>query len=133
LLYLKGHVFMSETASVAGQKSQESGIQSVPGTQGTTQAHTAGEWSVDSQSDYGTFWIVGPLGRGQTLAAVLSEPEAAANARLIAAAPKLLRALARAEEHLDILLRTYRLTSGDAEVTAFVRDEAQAAIAKAAF
>jgi hypothetical protein len=33
---------MSETASVAGQKSQQSGIQSVPGTQGTTRAHTAG-------------------------------------------------------------------------------------------
>jgi hypothetical protein len=29
---------MSETASGAGQKSQESGIQSVPGAQGTTQA-----------------------------------------------------------------------------------------------
>jgi hypothetical protein len=42
LLYLKGHVFMSETASVATQKSQESGIQSVPGTQGTTQAHVQG-------------------------------------------------------------------------------------------
>jgi hypothetical protein len=42
LLYLKGHVFMSETASGTAQKSQESGIQSVPGTQGTTQAHTAG-------------------------------------------------------------------------------------------
>jgi hypothetical protein len=40
LLYLKGHVFMSETASGAGQKSQESGIQSVPDAQGTTQAHT---------------------------------------------------------------------------------------------
>jgi hypothetical protein len=41
LLYLKGHVFMSETASVTGQKSQESGIQSVPVTQGTTQAHNS--------------------------------------------------------------------------------------------
>jgi hypothetical protein len=44
---------MSETASGTAQKSQESGIQSAPGTQGTTQAHhvargleqTTGHWS----------------------------------------------------------------------------------------
>jgi hypothetical protein len=106
LLYLKGHVFMSETASVAGQKSQESGIQSVPGTQGTTQAHTPGPWTLGPMNGGQVSVRASRTGLGgehfaATLATVeiYDEDEPAdegqwhANARLIAAAPDLLEAL----------------------------------------
>jgi hypothetical protein len=103
---MKGHVFMSETVRGTGQKSQESGSQSVPGTQGTTQAHTPtgltllgevrpshptdGEprdWWVPVQID-GTRWafdIMAPPSYGKERTEAL--------ARLIAAAPDLLARL----------------------------------------
>jgi hypothetical protein len=96
---------MSETASGTGQKSQESGIQSVPGTQGTTQAHTPAPWQTGWAAPEGTYkhWMVLEGGAvtidsENRIANVSLRPEAEANARLIAAAPDLLEQLIIAHE-----------------------------------
>lgn len=102
---------MSETASGAGQKSQESGIQSVPGTQGTTQAHTPAPWEYEEDDA-----IVYAGGGSLPIASVYeaddfpclgddparqaeTQQECAANARLIAAAPGLLALAEKVAEH----------------------------------
>jgi hypothetical protein len=70
----------------------------VPGTQGTTQAHTAGPWET-GRTIPGQVWADAS---GLTVARAyrafgggyaIEEPEMLANARLIAAAPDLLEAL----------------------------------------
>jgi hypothetical protein len=78
----------------------ESGIQSVPGTQGTTQAHTPGPWyalgqavNVDRAGLEGLASIAKAHQRRGTDSVPITKAEAEANARLIAAAPDLLAAL----------------------------------------
>ncbi len=79
---------MSETASGTAQKSQESGIQSVPGTQGTTQAHPP--WTVREEGF--TFHRLCTVrdSRGERVVDGFQHVDLA---RLIAAAPEMLAAL----------------------------------------
>jgi len=102
---------MSETASVAGQKSQESGIQLVPGTQGTSGAHTPGPWVVDDkyasicirptrEGGATTGWLLATIPR-ETPGLCMYEQRGGTsegNARLIAAAPDLLAELVAAND-----------------------------------
>ncbi len=83
-------------ADIPGMSEKESGIQSVPGTQGTTQAHTPGPWTVERSYHtdiYGKafaigYWIAGPEGQSVADASrvcILTLEDA----RLIAASPDL--------------------------------------------